>query len=51
MMTEAQLAARQALIGAMRESSIVSPEQMADMVLDGLEDRGYQIVKKPLKTA
>ncbi len=37
--TAAKLAARDALIGAMKESSIRSPEQMADMVLDGLEDR------------
>lgn len=43
--TPAQLAARQALIDSMAEVSIVSPEQMADMVLDGLEGRGYIIIK------
>jgi hypothetical protein len=46
MMTTEQLAARQALIDAMTEVSIISPEQMADMVLDGLDDRGYQIIQK-----
>ena len=45
MITAAELAARQALIDSMAAVSIMSPEQMADMVLDGLEERGYAIIK------
>jgi hypothetical protein len=45
MLTEKQLKARQALIDAMAAVSIQNPQQMADLVLDGLEDRGYKIIK------
>lgn len=39
-------AARQALIDSMAAVSIASPEQMADMVLSELENRGWMVARQ-----
>ncbi len=43
--TPKQLAARQALIDAVAEVGIESSEQIADMILDGLESRGFTVAQ------